>query len=153
MAASGLSTLGIKLCYGAYTDSATLPQSVTELGRINAIGEVNLDQESIDASALTDTVTEYVAGRADTGGTWSVTVNVTSETITAWKALQGTTKWFEVIHPSLTDAWFVAATVPAKLPISEIGQNELMTMEINLVLNSYYGLATKVAPATSSTSQ
>lgn len=146
MAISGLSTLGVILAYGAYTDNDTLPSSVTELGRINVVGEINLDQESIDSSALTDTVTQYVPGRSDTGGTWSVTVNVTSETITAWKALQGTTKWFEVIHPSITEGWFVVASVPAKLPLSEIGQNELMTMEINLVLNYYHGLATKVAP-------
>lgn len=147
MATSGLSTLGIKLCYGSWTNNDTLPNSVTELGRINAIGEITLDQESIDASALTDTVTEYVSGRSDSGGSWSCTVNITSETITAWKALQGTTKWFEVIHPSLTEAWFVVATVPAKLPLSEIGQNELMTMEINFVLNHYHGLDTKVSPA------
>lgn len=147
MAASGLSTLGIQLCYGAWTSNDSLPSSVTELGRINAIGEINLDQESIDASALTDTVTEYVAGRSDSGGSWSVTVNTTSETLTAWTALQGTTKWFEVIHPSLSNAWFIVATVPAKLPLSEIGQNELMTMEINLVLNHYHGMAAKVAPA------
>jgi len=135
------------LAYGTFSSADALPQSVTALGRINATGGVELSQESIDSSALTDTVTEYVEGRSDTGGEWTVTVNVTDATVTEWEAIKGTTKWFEVYHPSLAKGWFIAAAVPAKLPMPEVGQNELLTMEISLVVKSYHGLDTKVAVA------
>ena len=148
MAVSGVSTLGMILAMGAYTSNDTLPATVTALGRINAIGEISLSQESIDASAIEDFVSAYVEGRSDTGGEWTVTVNITDETITAWEGIKGTTKWFEVYHPNLTKAWFVAAAVPAKLPLSSIDQNGLLTMEISLVVKFYHGLDTKVAVST-----
>ena len=80
-------------------------------------------------------------------GEWTVTVNVTDATITEWEAIKGTTKWFEVYHPDASKAWFVAANVPAKLPMPEVGQNELLTMEISLVVKTYHGLDTKVVPS------
>lgn len=143
---SGLSSLGMDLAMGAYTDDTTLPNAFTKMGRINSIGGIELDQETIDSSAIVDTVSKYVEGRSDTGGEWSVTVNVTDETIAQWEDIKGTTKWFEVVHPNMTKAWFVAAAVPATLPLPEIGQNELLTMEMSLVVKVYHGLDTKVAP-------
>lgn len=79
-------------------------------------------------------------------GEWSVTINCTDATIAEWEAIKGTTKWFEVYHPSMAKAWFIAAAVPAKLPLPEIAQNELLTMEISLVVKFYHGLDTKVEP-------
>ena len=147
MAFAGVSTLGMDLGMGAWTSADTAPAAAfTAMGRINAIGGIELSQESIDASAIIDKVSKYVEGRSDTGGEWTVTVNVTDATITEWEAVQGQTKWFEVYHPNLAKAWFVAAAVPATLPLPEVGQNELLTMEISLVVKQYYGLATKVAP-------
>ena len=67
MAVSGVSTLGMVLAYGSYATNDTLPQSVTALGRINAIGEISFSQETIDASAIEDRVSAYVEGRSDTG--------------------------------------------------------------------------------------
>lgn len=142
---SGISTLGVELGYGSYTDNATLPTTLTALGRINAIGGIELSTENIDSSALTDAITQYIAGRADTGGEWTVTINLTDETLTEWEALQGTTQFFEVYHPSLTKGIWVVASVPSKLGLPEIGQNELMTYEISLTLNYYYGYATAVS--------
>ena len=147
MAVSGFSTLGMELGMGAYSASSnTLPQAFTKMGRINSIGGINLSQESIDSSAISDLVSQSVEGRSDPGGEWTVTVNATDETITEWTAIKGTTKWFEVYHPSMSKAWFIAAAVPASLPLPEIGQNELLTMEISLVIKTYHGLDTKVTP-------
>lgn len=147
MPAPGVSSLKMELGYGAYTASdATPPDSFTKLGRINSIGGIELSQENIDASAIEDDVSRYVAGRSDTGGEWSVSVNVTDETITAWEGLAGQTKWFEVYHPNLAKAWFVVATVPAKIPVPEVGQNELLVMEISLTVEKLHGTGTKVAP-------
>lgn len=148
MAVSGVSTLGMELGMGAWSASDTGPANAfTKMGRINAIGGIELSQESIDSSAIVDKVSQYVEGRSDTGGDWSVTVNCTDATITEWEAIKGTTKWFEVYHPDLAKAWFVAANVPASLPLPEVGQNELLTMEISLVVKTYHGLGTKVVPS------
>lgn len=152
MGVAGVSTLKMELGVGAWSPSDTAPPNAfTKMGRINAIGEINLDQEQIDASAIVDDVSKYVEGRSDTGGEWTVTVNVTNDTVSEWEAIKDTTKWFEVYHPNMTKGWFVAAHIPSKLPLPAVGQNELLTMEISLVLVDYVGLATAVAPTDAST--
>ena len=150
----GLSTLGITFGYGVESTAGTKPSSFTQLDRINNIGGISMDVEQIDASALEDTQTKYVAGRADTGGTWSVTVNFTDETATEWETLisdyntaqaSGLNLWFEVILPNQSDAFFVVAQPPQQIPMPEIGQNELLTVEIALTVVEYKGWDTKVA--------
>ena len=150
----GLSTLGITFGYGVESTAGTKPASFTQLDRINNIGGISMDVEQIDASALEDTQTKYVAGRADTGGQWSVTVNFTDEVATEWTTLisayntaqaSGLNMWFEVILPNQSDAFFVVAQPPQQLPMPEIGQNELLTMEISLTVVEYKGWDTKVA--------
>lgn len=150
----GLSTLGITFGYGVETVAGTKPASFTQLNRINNIGGISMDVEQIDASALEDTQTKYVAGRADTGGTWAVTVNFTDETADEWSDLidayntaqaSNLNLWFEVILPNQSDAFFVVAQPPQQLPMPEIGQNELLTVEISLTVVEYKGWDTKVS--------
>ena len=150
----GLSTLGITFGYGVETVAGTKPASFTQLDRINNIGGIAMDVEQIDASALEDTQTKYVAGRADTGGQWAVTVNFTDETADEWEDLidayntaqaSNLNMWFEVILPNQSDAFFVVAQPPQQLPMPEIGQNELLTVEINLTVVEYKGWDTKVS--------
>ena len=150
----GLSTLGITFGYGVESSAGTKPSSFTQLNRINNIGGISMDVEQIDASALEDTQTKYVAGRADTGGTWEVTVNFTDETadewadlITAYNTAQASNLnlWFEVILPNQSDAFFVVAQPPQQIPMPEIGQNELLTVAISLTVVEYKGWQTKVA--------
>ena len=150
----GLSTLGITFGYGVEATAGTKPSSFTQLNRINNIGGISMDVEQIDASALEDTQTKYVAGRADTGGTWAVTVNFTDETATEWETLisayntaqaSNLNLWFEVILPNQSDAFFVVAQPPQQLPMPEIGQNELLTVEISLTVVEYKGWDTKVS--------
>ena len=146
----GVSTLEVKLAYTADADTCPAANSptMTILGRINAIGGVALPTEQIDASALEDTITKYIAGRQDSGGEWAITVNTTDATITAWEGIKGTKKWFEVIIPGLsTLGYWVRAEVPKVLPLSEVGQNELLTMEISLSLLDIAGFSTKVTPS------
>lgn len=152
MATAGISTLGITFGYGTETTAGTKPTSFTQLTRINAIGGVTIEPEQIDASALEDMITRYVKGRADTGGSFPITINFTSETktewttlITAYKALTDEKKmWFEVVIPGISDAFFVIAQPPEQIPMPEIGQNELLTVEMNLTIEEYKGLDTKV---------
>ena len=150
----GLSTLGVTFGYGVETTAGTKPASFTQLDRINSIGGISLSTEQIDASALEDYQTKYVAGRQDSGGTWSVTINFTDETATEWDTLisayntaaaSGLAMWFEVIVPNQTDAFFVVAQPPQLIPMPEISQNGLLTVEIQLVVVEYKGWDTKVA--------
>ena len=150
----GLSTLGVTFGYGVETTAGTKPASFTQLDRINSIGGISLSTEQIDASALEDYQTKYVAGRQDSGGTWSVTINFTDETATEWDTLisayntakaSGLAMWFEVIVPDQTDAFFVVAQPPQLIPMPEIVQNGLLTVEIQLVVVEYKGWDTKVA--------
>lgn len=150
---AGLSTLGITMGYGVETTAGTKPASFSALDRINSIGGITMDVEKIDASALEDTATKYVAGRADTGGDWTVTVNFTDETVAQWEDLiddyntaqaSGLNIWFEVCLPNQSDAFFVIAQPPQQLPMPEIGQNELLTIEISNTVVEYKGWDTKV---------
>lgn len=153
MAAAGISTLGITFGYGTETTAGTKPTSFKQLTRINALGGINIEPEQIDASALEDEITRYVKGRADTGGSFAVTVNFTSDTVKEWKDLitaykalsDGKRMWFETIIPGVTNSFFVIAQPPEEIPQPEIGQNELLTVEMNLTIEEYKGLDTSVA--------
>lgn len=152
MAVAGLSSLEITFGYGTETTAGTKPTTFNQLTRINQIGGITIEPEVIDASALEDAVTRNIKGRADTGGTWAVTVNFTADTkkewtdlIAAYKALTGGKRmWFEVLHPQLEDAFFVVAQPPEQIPMPETGQNELWTIEMNLTIEEYKGMDTKV---------
>ena len=154
-AIAGISTLGVKFGYAAETTANTKPAAFTQLERCNSIGGIALNAEQIDASALEDLVSRYVAGRQDTGGTWSVTFNFTPETetqlnamIAAYETAVAAEKrmWFEVWHPDLTKAFFVVAQPPRKIPMPEMGQNSLWTVEMTFTIEEYKGTDTGIEP-------
>lgn len=153
MAVAGISTLGVTFGYGVETTAGEKPTTFTQLTRINSIGGITIDPQTIDASALEDMVTRSVKGRADTGGTWAITVNLTDETtaewetlISAYKALTGGKRmWFETIFPGLTKSFFVVAQPSDAIPHPSADQNGLATVEINLTIEEYKGLDAKVA--------
>ena len=144
---AGISTLGITFGYGVEATAGTKPTTFTKLNRIT------IEPEQIDASALEDAVTRYVKGRADTGGTFPITVNLTPETkeewetlITAYKGLSGGKRmWFETIVPGFEDAFFVVAQPPEQIPQPEFAQNGLLTVDFNLTIEEYKGMDAKVA--------
>lgn len=157
MALAGISTLGISLSFGVEATAGTKPATFSTLTRINAIGGITQDTEQIDASALEDTSSKYIAGRADTGGTVSVTVNLTQDTISEWETLiiayntahaNNLQVWFQVYSTGLgSDAFFFIAEPPQDIPMPESSQNELWTVEIPLAIVDYIGLDTKVSPS------
>lgn len=148
----GISTLGIKLGWGI---GLSKPNSFTQLHRINAIGGINLETEQIDASALEDYITRYIAGRQDTGGSFPITVNLTDDVIAEWEALiaaynaKGSSDnlYLEVWSPYLTKAYYIVAQPPQELPMSEMAQNELQTVEIGMTIDEYLGMDTAVEPS------
>lgn len=154
MALAGVSTLGITFGYGVEETEGTKPTTLKQLTRINSIGGITIENEQIDASAIEDFVSRYVQGRADTGGSFPVTVNFTPDTMTEWKTVieaYNTAKeankrmWWETIIPGFEDAFFVVAQPPTAIPQPEIGQNELLTVEFNLTIEEYRGMEAKVA--------
>lgn len=155
MAIAGISTLGIELGHAMETKAGTKPTSFKRLTRINSIGGIELETEQIDASSLEDYVTRYVSGRQDTGGSWPITINPTDDTIAEWEALidqfhtredKNLSMWFEVWSPYLTKAFYIVAEPPKALPMSEMNQNELQTIEIGLTINEYKGMDTAIRP-------
>lgn len=149
----GLSTLGITFGYGVESTAGTKPTAFTQLNRINGISGITITPETIDASALEDSVEKAIAGRASTGGQWTVTINLTDDTMDEWNDLidaynalsGGKQMWFEVIHPQMAEGFFVIAQPPQSIPMPDMGQNELFTAEINLTIVDYKGTDTKVA--------
>lgn len=145
MAEYGLTTLGVTVGYGAEETVGTKPASLTTLTRINSIGEISIDSEAIDVSALEDYVTRYKAGRANPSETIDVVVNVTDDTTTAWSGLitayqaltGGKGMWLEVIVPGLTKAFWIKFQPPTKLPVPSMDQNANLTMSISLVVNDW----------------
>lgn len=152
---AGISTLGITLGYALETEAGKKPTSFTKINRINSIGGISQSTEQIDASAIEDKASRYVSGRQDSGGEWTVTVNFTNETQQEWETLIDAYKnrgenlrmWWQVISEDLTDAFFVVAQPPQVVPMPEIGQNELLTVEMTLSIDEYIGNDAKVAMA------
>jgi len=155
---SGVSTLGIKLGYakGTGATSSDKPSAFTWLERANEIGGIELSTETIDSSALEDFVSKSIAGRQNSGDTWSIIFNYTTEVatqletmITAYKSYdktQGECMWMEVFSPSLTNGFYVIVEPPKVIPMPEFSQNGLLTVELQFAINDYIGALTKVEP-------
>ena len=151
-----LSTLGVTVGYGIEASAGVKPSTFTQIEECSNIAGVALSTESIDASALEDYITQYVEGRADTGGTWDLEFRLDPDKsmsqIEAMYTASNTAKasglrtWWEVIVPGLTKAFFVvAACGSSEIPMPEMGQNDALTITLSLVINEYKGLDTKVA--------
>lgn len=150
MALAGISTLGVTLSYGVEATAGEKPSSFTTLTRINSIGGISQDTEQIDASALEDTSSKYIAGRADTGGTVSISVNITEDTIAEWQTLitqynsahsDNRQVWFKVSSSGLgSKSFYFIAEPPQDIPMPESSQNELWVVEIPLAIVDYIGL-------------
>ena len=56
--------------------------------------------------------------------------------------------WFETVIPGEDKSFFVVAQPPEQIPQPEIGQNELLTIEMNLTIEEYKGLDSTVALTT-----
>lgn len=154
MALAGVSTLGITFGYGVETTAGEKPTSFTQLNRINSIGGISIEPETIDASAIEDFVERTIAGRASTGGSFPVGVNFTPETLKEWRTLISAYKtaqeeqkrmWFETIIPGFNEAFFCVAQPPQAIPQPEMGQNELLVVEFPLSIEEYIGMDDKVA--------
>lgn len=156
----GVSTLGVKFGYAVESVAGNKPAKFTQLERCNNIAGITLETEQIDASALEDLVTKYVAGRQDTGGTWEIVFNITNDVAEQLTTMMGTSQtaresglmtWFEVWSPYLEKAFFVVAEPPKQIPMPEVAQNEVQTVSMTLTINEYKGMDTAIEPTTGET--
>lgn len=87
-------------------------------------------------------------------GTFPVTFNLTTEVITQLEAMitayngldVGQKLWTEVWSPFLTDGFFAIVQAPKHIPQPDMGQNELMTVELSFILEDYKGMSAGVEP-------
>lgn len=143
---AGLSTLGIKVYQALAEDGAkvTTAESYSQLTRINGIGEVSVTPENIDASALEDYLSRFVAGRSTVTDSLEITINATNDTIAEWQAILGKRICIMIDIPEMTDAFFIIVQVPAQLPMPSLDQNSLLTMAIGCTVNDFIGLDAKI---------
>lgn len=155
VAIPGISTLGVKFGYAVETTSGVKPTAFKWLPRCNDIGEITLETETIDASALEDYQSRYISGRQDTGGNWDVTFNFTNETIPLIKKMMteaaaglksGLRTWFEVWNPNMEDAFYVVGQPGTKIPLPAHAQNELETGAISISIDEYIELDEAIEP-------
>ena len=131
-------------------DTVPTSGSCTWLTRINATGEIALDTNTIDASSLEDYTDKTIAGRASTGGTYSITVNVTPETMTEWAAVFSASAanngvWIQEWSPqNSTMADWIFVQTPRQFPKAAKEQNSLLTVEIQCAIVNYAGQAAAV---------
>lgn len=143
---AGLSTLGIRVFQALAEDGAkvTTAESYSQLTRINGIGEVSVTNENIDASALEDYLSRFVAGRSTVTDSLNITINATNDTIAEWKPILGKRICLMIDIPEMDDAFFIILQVPSKLPMPSLEQNSLLTMAIGCTVNDFIGLDTKI---------
>ena len=151
----GVSTVGTLLGYAVETTAGTKPTTFNLLNRINSIGEIPVETETIDASALEDKVEKSIEGRGSTGGTYDVVVNATNETIEEWETVieeyeeakaAGKEMWFEEYYPALEKAFYTKAAPPAKIPKPAADQNGLLTITMTMTIRDYVGPDTAIVP-------
>lgn len=139
-----LSTLGVKFGYAIETTPGVKPTAFKWLPRCTEISEITLDTETIDASALEDYQTRYIAGRQDTGGSWDVSFHFTSETRPLIKTMMSESAtglsanlrtWFEVWNPGDDEAYYIVGQPGTKIPLPAIGQNETYTGSIVIAID------------------
>lgn len=152
---AGLSSLGVTFGWGVETVAGEKPEVFYALDRINSIGDIAIENEVIDASALEDVVERSVQGRGSAGGgNLAISVNYTPQTVKQWKEVitkyneakeQGLRVWFQTVIPGFEEGDFIVAQPPTFIPSPSKGQNELLVVDMNLVIEEYVGLETKVA--------
>ena len=52
--------------------------------------------------------------------------------------------WFEVIIPGFQEAFFSVGQPPTAIPQPEMGQNELLVVEMGITVEEYRGMEAKV---------
>lgn len=153
-----LTTIGIKVGYAVETTKGTKPTAFTWLQRCKAIGGINLENDTIDVTALEDAVRQYAQGIADTGGNWPLTFGLSNDVVDAITTMRtaylagkadGKATWFDVWFPNLEKSFYVIAE-PGMIPMPDIAVGNAAEIQIPCTINEYKGLDTAIEPTAAS---
>lgn len=147
-------TAGFTLKYAIEATAGTRPTTgYTEIKNIVSLNDINLQQNTADVTTIDETVAHrYIETLPDTGGTYTLTANATTEFQTAWQTLRtaaqtgwttGKRCWFEVVFPAdsgYTDSFYFAGQ-PGPIGLGAINVGEAYQVEMSLVINEIEGLA------------
>lgn len=130
VAVSTVNTVTLK--YAAESTAGTKPTSFsTQIEDIVGLGELAGTPDNLDCSDLSDEWRRYIAGIKDTGGDFTLTVNVTKAFLTAWQTLvsayetahaAGKAIWFEVAVAGVGAFYLTGEPVDFGLPGIELNQ-------------------------------
>ena len=147
-----ISTAGIKIKYCVETTAGTMPATgYTAIPHVTNIGAINPEPNMLDCTELDETVMHrYINGLKDIGGAIALTVNLTSDFITAWTTLKsvadtgyasGKKTWFEIYSASLGQSFYVSG-IPAELGFDESAVDQVLQTTAYITPNGWGGYAT-----------
>lgn len=153
-----IGTVGARVFYAIESTAGTRPTSAsayTELVGISQAPGFEMTPETIDASDISDYITQYIAGRQDPGGDASFTLNHSDAARTAWEAMvtaantakaSGLRCWFEYVYDGDDKAYFWSG-LPLTLGNGGIEQNAVSTIPAHVIPNGSFGWYDKIIPA------
>lgn len=147
-----ISTVGAKVYWCCELVAGQKPASGwTELVGINSAPGFDMVPETIDASDISDYITQYVPGRQDPGGDAQFTLNHSDEARTKWEAMvtaantakaSGLRCWFQYVYQDDAKGYFWSG-LPLTLGNGGIEQNALSTIPAHVIPNGTFEWATK----------
>lgn len=148
-----ISTVGAKVYWACESSSGVTPATGwTELVGVNAAPGFDMVPETIDASDISDYITQYIPGRQDPGGDAQFTLNHSAEARNGWNAMvsaadtakrSGLRCWFQYVYPDDTYAYFWSG-LPLTLGNSGLEQNALSTLPAHVIPNGAFKWDTKI---------
>ena len=150
------STAGFKFLYATEATAGTKPSSFTEIPDVVSLSELSLAQQTADVTTINQTVChQYIEVLPDAGGTYSLTVNLTSSFKTLWTTLRtaaatawaaGKATWFEIKYPATsgyTDAFFFKG-MPGQLGAPAVEVGTATQGSVTIAIKEVQGFATAV---------
>ena len=145
-----ISTVGAKVYWAvenATTGAGVKPATGwAELVGVNAAPGFDMTPETIDASDISDYITQYVPGRQDPGGDASFTLNQSELARNTWNNMvtaansakqSGYRCWFQYVYPDDAKAYFWSG-LPLTLGNGGIEQNALSTIPAHVIPNGAF---------------
>ena len=142
MATKALSTIGVVFGWGVETVAGTKPASFKEIEECVNVGGIDLTADKLDATCLKSRKKQYIKGHEDTGGELPTTFNYSDTFETQWNEMlsayatakaSGLHIWFEVYHPSKTNANFYVVE-PGGIGAPEYGVGNVLQVKISNTL-------------------
>ena len=153
-----IGTVGAHVYWAVETSAGVRPTTSASYSEILGVSQApgfEMTPETIDASDISDYITQYIPGRQDPGGDASFTLNHSDAARTAWEAMvtaantakaSGLRCWFEYVYDGDDKAYFWSG-LPLTLGNGGIEQNAVSTLPAHVIPNGSFEWATKVVPA------